>query len=153
MNGKCEWLQQSTIPIHDQQLLIFGEKRLLMKTINWFKQSDEHKWINQQGIFVDSALLNCLRIFSLESLLEDVSKPTTLSLLEIYNEFSSGLNKEDHMIIVQRLSDMEKRRVGTRFIDREATEEDQSKPLMQILAEKGITCTILWQSNKVEYGE
>jgi len=47
------------------------------------------------------------------------------------------------MIIVQRLSDMEKRRVGTRFIDREATEEDQSKPLMQILAEKGITCTIL----------
>ena len=32
---------------------------------------------------------------------------------------------------------------GTRFIDREATEEDQSKPLMQILAEKGITCTIL----------
>ena len=56
---------------------------------------------------------------------------------------SSGLNKEDHMIIVQRLSDMEKRRVGTRFIDREATEEDQSKPLMQILAEKGITCNIL----------
>merc|ERR1711970_1359542 len=51
---------------------------------------------------------------------------------------SSGLDKEDHIIIAQRLGDMEKRRVGTRFIDREATEEDQAKPLMQILAEKGI---------------
>ena len=39
---------------------------------------------------------------------------------------------------------MEKRRVGTRFIDREATEEDQAKPLMQVLAEKGITCSIMW---------
>ena len=53
------------------------------------------------------------------------------------------MNKEDHMIIVQRLSDMEKRRVGTRFIDREATEDDQAKPLMEILANKGITCTIM----------
>ena len=39
---------------------------------------------------------------------------------------------------------MEKRRVGTRFIDREATEEDQAKPLMQVLAEKGIKCSIIW---------
>merc|ERR1712136_623833 len=39
---------------------------------------------------------------------------------------SSGLNKEDHMIIAHRLGEMEKRRVGTRFIDREATEEDQA---------------------------
>lgn len=91
---------------------------------------------------------------------------------------SSGLNKEDHIIIAQvgfhdaigrswqinrgsvlwnmtsstnhfenywkRLGEMEKRRVGTRFIDREATEEDQAKPLMQVLAEKGITCSIMW---------
>ena len=49
------------------------------------------------------------------------------------NSLSSGLNKEDHMIVAQRLGDMEKRRVGTRFIDREATEEDQAKPLMEIL--------------------
>ena len=47
------------------------------------------------------------------------------------------------MIIAQRLGDMEKRRVGTRFIDREATEEDQAKPLMAVLAEKGINCTIM----------
>ena len=47
------------------------------------------------------------------------------------------------MIIVQRLSDMEKRRVGTRFIDREATEDDQAKPLMEVLANKGIKCQIM----------
>merc|ERR1712003_379530 len=56
---------------------------------------------------------------------------------------SSGLNKEDHMVIAHRLGEMEKRRVGTRFIDREATEEDQAKPLMEILAEKGITCALM----------
>ena len=47
------------------------------------------------------------------------------------------------MIIAQRLGVMEKRRVGTRFIDREATEEDQAKPLMEILANKGIECSIM----------
>ena len=47
------------------------------------------------------------------------------------------------MIVAQRLGDMEKRRVGTRFIDREATEEDQAKPLMEILANKGIECSIM----------
>ena len=57
--------------------------------------------------------------------------------------FSSGLNKEDHMIIAHRLGEMEKRRVGTRFIDREATEEDQAKPLMAVLAEKGLDCSIM----------
>merc|ERR1711937_670930 len=56
---------------------------------------------------------------------------------------SSGLNKEDHMIVAQRLGDMEKRRVGTRFIDREATEEDQAKPLMEVLANKGINCSVM----------
>merc|ERR1711893_494231 len=56
---------------------------------------------------------------------------------------SSGLNKEDHMIIAQRLGVMEKRRVGTRFIEREATEEDQAKPLMEILADKGIECSLM----------
>ena len=61
-------------------------------------------------------------------------------------KFSSGLNKEDHIIIAQRLGEMEKRRVGTRFIDRVATEEDQAKPLMQILAEQGIKCSIMWQT-------
>ena len=56
------------------------------------------------------------------------------------------MNKEDHIIIAQRLGEMEKRRVGTRFIDRVATEEDQAKPLMQILAEQGIKCSIMWQT-------
>ena len=69
------------------------------------------------------------------------------TLVETQNwtkHFSSGLNKEDHMIIAQRLGMMEKRRVGTRFIDREATEEDQAKPLMQVLADKGINCSVMW---------
>ena len=47
------------------------------------------------------------------------------------------------MIIAQRLGVMEKRRVGTRFIEREATEEDQAKPLMEILADKGIECSLM----------
>ena len=47
------------------------------------------------------------------------------------------------MIIAQRLGVMEKRRVGTRFIDREATEEDQAKLLMEVLANKGIECAIM----------
>ena len=58
---------------------------------------------------------------------------------------SSGLNKEDHMVVAQRLGDMEKRRVGTRFIDREATEEDQAKPLMEILG-TGIWLKAAWKS-------
>ena len=49
------------------------------------------------------------------------------------------MNKEDHMVVAHRLGEMEKRRVGTRFIEREATEEDQAKPLMEILSEKGFT--------------
>lgn len=59
------------------------------------------------------------------------------------------MNKEDHMIIAQRLGVMEKRRVGTRFIEREATEEDQAKPLMEILADKGIECSLMWR-NKLQ---
>ena len=47
------------------------------------------------------------------------------------------------MIIAQRLGMMEKRRVGTRFIDREATEEDQAKPLMKVLADQGINCSVM----------
>lgn len=54
---------------------------------------------------------------------------------------SSGLNKEDHMVIAHRMGEMEKRRVGTRFIDREATDADHAKPLMQVLNEKG--CSIM----------
>ena len=32
---------------------------------------------------------------------------------------SSGKNKEEHLIIATRLAEMEKRRIGTRFLDRE----------------------------------
>jgi hypothetical protein len=42
---------------------------------------------------------------------------------------SSGHNKEEHMIIANRLAAMEKRRIGTRFLDREVTDEDMDKPL------------------------
>merc|ERR1712026_55002 len=55
---------------------------------------------------------------------------------------SSGLNKEDHMVIAHRLGEMEKRRVGTRFIEREATEEDHAKPLVMVLHEKLQDCKI-----------
>jgi len=34
-------------------------------------------------------------------------------------------------VIAHRLGEMEKRRVGTRFMDREVTEEDQAKPLIE----------------------
>ena len=61
------------------------------------------------------------------------------------SDFSSGLNKEDHMIIAHRLGEMEKRRVGTRFIDREATEEDHAKPLMAVVQEKIDECSIMWK--------
>ena len=35
------------------------------------------------------------------------------------------------IVIAHRLGEMEKRRVGTRFMDREVTEEDQAKPLIE----------------------
>ena len=47
------------------------------------------------------------------------------------------------MIIAHRLGEMEKRRVGTRFIDREATEEDHAKPLMAVMQEKIDECSIM----------
>ena len=47
------------------------------------------------------------------------------------------------MVVAHRLGEMEKRRVGTRFIEREATEEDQAKPLMEILSEHGINCSVM----------
>lgn len=47
------------------------------------------------------------------------------------------------MVVAHRLGEMEKRRVGTRFIEREATEADQAKPLMEVLAEKGINCSLM----------
>ncbi|CBY11916.1 unnamed protein product [Oikopleura dioica] len=53
---------------------------------------------------------------------------------------SSSHNKEEHMIIAQALASMEKRRVGTRFLDREVTQDDQEKPLMVLLEEK---CSIM----------
>ena len=61
----------------------------------------------------------------------------------IIRHFSSGLNKEDHMIIAHRLGEMEKRRVGTRFIDREATEEDHAKPLMAVVQEQMNECSLM----------
>ena len=35
------------------------------------------------------------------------------------------------LVIAHRLGEMEKRRVGTRFMDREVTEEDHAKPLVE----------------------
>ena len=49
---------------------------------------------------------------------------------------NSGHNKEEHMIIAHRLAAMEKRRVGTRFLDHEVTEADLQKPLIITVQEK-----------------
>ena len=53
---------------------------------------------------------------------------------------SSNQKKEEHMVIAQRLADMEKHRVGTRFMDREVTEEDKVKPLFEKMKE---SCQIM----------
>ena len=39
--------------------------------------------------------------------------------------------------IASRMAEMEKRRIGTRFLDREVTEDDKEKPLMEKLSEQG----------------
>ena len=165
MNGKCEWLQLCITRIRDQRHLIFGEKLLRLKIIKSSKPREELKWTNQPGFEIIQFNSN-----------------NTRSSINLLFYLSSGLNKEDHIIIAQvgfhiairaphnvdvlptrdrdrvwpsankfenywkRLGEMEKRRVGTRFIDRVATEEDQAKPLMQILAEQGINCSIIWHN-------
>ncbi|CAG5086170.1 Oidioi.mRNA.OKI2018_I69.PAR.g11128.t1.cds [Oikopleura dioica] len=43
---------------------------------------------------------------------------------------SSNHYKEEHLVIAQKLAAMEKRRVGTRFLDHEITEKDMAKPLL-----------------------
>ena len=43
---------------------------------------------------------------------------------------------EEHMIIANRIAAMEKRRVGTKFLDREVTEADQAKGLIDM-------CTVM----------
>ena len=43
----------------------------------------------------------------------------TLKLKDINLILSSNLNKQEHLIIAHRLAEMEKRRIGTRFLDHE----------------------------------
>lgn len=45
---------------------------------------------------------------------------------------SSSELKEEHLIIAHRIAEMEKRRVGTKFLDRETTEDDQGKGLIEM---------------------
>jgi len=56
---------------------------------------------------------------------------------------SSGKNKEEHMIIASRLAEMEKRRIGTRFLDREVTDADMEKPLGVKIQEKMQDCSLM----------
>ena len=49
---------------------------------------------------------------------------------------SSGDLKEEHLIIAHRIAEMEKRRVGTKFLDRDVTENDMGKGLIEM-------CTIM----------
>merc|ERR1712136_136650 len=44
---------------------------------------------------------------------------------------SSNHFKEEHLIIAHRLAEMEKRRIGTRFMDHEITDKDMPSPLSQ----------------------
>ena len=63
---------------------------------------------------------------------------------------SSNIDKQEHMIIgktftkegqnqapflAHRMAEMEKRRIGTRFLDREVTEMDMEKPLVEKMKE------------------
>ena len=45
---------------------------------------------------------------------------------------SSGDLKEEHLIIAHRIAEMEKRRVGTKFLDRDVTENDMGKGLIEM---------------------
>ena len=47
------------------------------------------------------------------------------------NATASSQYKEEHMVIAHRVAEMEKRRVGTKFLDRETTEDDEAKPLIE----------------------
>ena len=42
---------------------------------------------------------------------------------------SSNQQKEEHLIIAARMAEMEKRRVGTRFMEYEVTKDDFNQPL------------------------
>ena len=44
------------------------------------------------------------------------------------------------MVIAQRLAEMEKRRVGTRFMDHEVTEEELAKPMFESAKE---ACSVM----------
>ena len=48
------------------------------------------------------------------------------------------------MIIAHRMAAMEKRRIGTRFLDHEVTDADRQKPLAVIVQEKCESCSIMW---------
>ena len=91
-------------------------------------------------VFFILLLLRVLPLDVFVSTFDIYSNLTTgLNILSL----SSGLNKEDHMVIAHRLGEMEKRRVGTRFIEREATEEDHAKPLVMVMQEKLQECKIM----------
>merc|ERR1712131_62408 len=49
---------------------------------------------------------------------------------------SSNMNKQEHLIIAHRLAEMEKRRIGTRFLDHEVSDADRQKPLAVVIQEK-----------------
>ena len=62
---------------------------------------------------------------------------------QINKPTSSTHNKEEHMIIAHRMAAMEKRRIGTRFLDHEVTDADRQKPLAVVIQEKCESCSIM----------
>ncbi|CAG5104833.1 Oidioi.mRNA.OKI2018_I69.chr1.g1585.t1.cds [Oikopleura dioica] len=53
---------------------------------------------------------------------------------------SSNHSKEEHMVIAHRLAAMEKRRIGTRFLEHDVRPEDMEKPLLEKLQE---SCSLM----------
>ena len=58
------------------------------------------------------------------STLEEYSKIQNKRRLQTNRPTSSNESKEEHLVIAQRLAAMERRRVGTRFLDHDVSEED-----------------------------
>ena len=124
---KWQWdlRQVHIIPTQDQQHSIFGARQLLLKNIKKFRSEDDCKRTDQQA---------------------QMNKRKNIWLLVSWNHWF-GL-KSLKRILAHRMAEMEKRRVGTRFLEREVTQSDLEKPFLLYLFETK-RCSIMWKSNKI----
>ena len=68
------------------------------------------------------------------------SKEGTAQPIRERAQFENLFKKEEHLVIAHRLAEMEKRRIGTRFLEHEVREEDKAKPLFTTITE---ACSIM----------